>query len=111
MARRRNAARHDKGAAQRVRYLWDRTLGGADQFGHEVADRRRRERGLIGEYFLDRLGLFGAEVRSHAGLELLDQHRHAFDAPFAMPDRIVHLDSRATGPILEENLNRIADVA
>src|ERR1700688_1882740 len=27
MARRRNAARRDKDAAQRVSYLWDRTLG------------------------------------------------------------------------------------
>ena len=69
------------------------------------------ERRAIGEHPLDGLGLLRAEVRRDARLEFLDQHRHALGTALAVTDGIVDLDARARGPVLEEHLHRIADVA
>jgi len=50
-------------------------------------------------------------MSGHGRFELLHEDWHAFAAALAMPDRIVDGDALGGAAILEENLQRVADVA
>jgi len=74
-------------------------------------ERNRGQRAPVGEHGVDRFGLPRVEMRRDAGLELLDQHRHAFRAALAMADGKIDLHALARRPVGEEHLHGVADVA